>query len=79
MLAGNEFNMHPYIGRYDALNGLILKGNKGGTFSALSILESGFFVPGNARSMVQLPYQNKKAIAVAQNRGRMKMFLKKGG
>jgi hypothetical protein len=75
MLAGNEFNMHPYIGRYDAMNGLILKGNKGADFSPLSIHQSGFFIPGNARSMVQLPYQNKKAIAVSQNRGRMKFYL----
>jgi hypothetical protein len=77
VLIGNEFNMHPYIGRYDAFNGLILKGHKDTSFSPLTILESGFFVPGNARSMIQIPYKNKSAIIVAQNRGRMKVFVRR--
>ena len=77
VLIGNDFNMHPYIGRYDAMNGLILKGNKGADFSPLSIQQSGFFIPGNARAMIQIPYSNTSALIVAQNRGRMKVFVKK--
>jgi hypothetical protein len=74
LLAGNDFCMHPYIGRYDAMNGLLLKGNASQSFQPLSIAESGFFVPGHARYMVHFPYGNITAVAVAQNRGRMKFY-----
>jgi enediyne biosynthesis protein E4 len=75
MLTGNEYNMHPYIGRYDAMNGLLLKGDGKGNFKPLSILESGIFIPGSGRQAVSFTINNKTAIAVSQNRGTLKMFV----
>lgn len=74
VLTGNEFSMAPYLGRQDALNGLVLmnKGKKG--FQPLSIIESGFYTPASGRALVELVVQNKPAIAVGQNRDMLKVF-----
>jgi len=78
ILTGNEYGMHPYLGRYDALNGLVLQGDGKANFAPLSILQSGFFIPGNAKALIQFPYNNSIAIAASQNSGPLKLFqLKK--
>ena len=76
-LTGNEFSMAPYLGRYDALNGLILKGDGKGNFSSLSIMESGLYIPGNGKSLVQLNANGKLLMAAGQNAGRLKIFKTK--
>lgn len=76
-LTGNEFNMQPVHGRLDALNGLVLQGDGKGNFWPLSILQSGLFIPGNGKSLIQIPYNNHLAIAATQNRGGMKLFKNK--
>ncbi|HEX4957941.1 MAG TPA: VCBS repeat-containing protein [Lacibacter sp.] len=75
LLSGNEFNMHPYIGRYDAMNGLVLKGDGKGKFQPLSILESGIFIPGSGKQLVHFPFNNRIAVAASQNRGGLKLFV----
>lgn len=74
ILTGNEFSMAAYLGRQDALNGLVLmnKGKKG--FQPLSIIESGFYTPANGRAVVELVVQNRPAVAVGQNRDMLKLF-----
>ncbi len=76
-LNGNEFSMAPPLGRYDALNGLMLQGDGKGNFSALSILQSGLYIPGNGKSLVQLVSNNKLTLAAAQNAGHLKLFQPK--
>jgi hypothetical protein len=75
LLAGNDYCMHPYIGRYDASNGLLLKGSSSKSFTHLSIAESGIFIPGNARSMIAITYQERQAIIVTQNKSRMQLYV----
>ena len=75
ILSGNEFNMHPYIGRYDAFNGLVLKGDGKGNFQPLSLLESGIFIPGSGKQLVSFPFNNKTAVVASQNRGGLKFFV----
>jgi enediyne biosynthesis protein E4 len=84
LLSGNEYNMHPYIGRYDAMNGLVLKGDGKarlngavgqGNFQPLSILESGVFIPGSGKQLTSFSFNNKTAIAASQNRGGLKLFV----
>jgi enediyne biosynthesis protein E4 len=75
LLTGNEYNMHPYIGRYDAMNGLVLKGDGKGNFQPLSILESGIFIPGSGKQLVSFALNNKTAVAASQNRGGLKLFV----
>lgn len=76
-LIGNEFSMAPYLGRYDALNGLLLKGDGKGNFTPLSILESGLYIPGNAKSLVQLHSSNESYLIAGQNGGKIKVYRNK--
>lgn len=75
---GNDYGTEVSVGRYDALNGLLLKGNGKGEFTALSILQSGIFLPGNGKAMVQLRSKEGHAlIAASENRGPLKIFKQK--
>ena len=74
MLTGNEFSMAAYLGRQDALNGLVLLNNRKKGFRSLSIIESGFYTPANGRALVELVVQNNFAVAVGQNRDLLKLF-----
>ncbi|MBC7744593.1 MAG: VCBS repeat-containing protein [Flavobacterium sp.] len=79
VINGNDYGTEVSVGRYDALNGLMLKGDGKGNFKPLSILESGIFVPGNGKALVNLKGKSGKTlIAASQNRGPLKIFeLKK--
>lgn len=48
LINGNDYGTEVTVGRYDALNGLLLKGDGKGGFKPLTILESGIFIPLNA-------------------------------
>jgi hypothetical protein len=75
LINGNDYGTEVSVGRYDACNGLFLKGNGKGSFSPLSILQSGWFVPGNGKALVKL--QNAAGgtlVAASQNKGPLKVF-----
>jgi len=74
VLTGNEFSMAAYLGRQDALNGLVLMNNGKKEFKPLSIMESGFYTPANGRALVELVVQQQPAIAVGQNRDMLTLF-----
>jgi len=75
MLVGNDFSGEVSMGRYDALNGLWLKGDGKGGFTAQSIATSGFYVPGNAKGLAQMASADGHELLVAtQNRGRLCVF-----
>lgn len=75
VINGNDYGTDVFVGRYDALNGLILKGDGKGGFSALSILESGIYIPGNGKALVHLRGANGKyLLAASQNNGPLKVF-----
>lgn len=77
LLIGNDFGGEVSMGRYDALNGLWLRGNGRGGFIPMSPAASGFFVPGNAKGLVELAGANGETLLVAtQNRGRLCVFKK---
>lgn len=77
LICGNDYGTEISAGRYDALNGLVLKGDGKGSFSSLSILQSGWFVPGNAKALVSLKSaKGKMLVAASQNRGLLKFFSK---
>ncbi|MEO6453154.1 MAG: VCBS repeat-containing protein [Ginsengibacter sp.] len=72
---GNDFGTEVSIGRYDAMNGLIMLGDGKGNFAPQSILQSGFFVPGNARGLVKLiGKKDDYLLAATQNRDALKVF-----
>jgi hypothetical protein len=79
LINGNDFGTHISIGRYDALNGLLLKGDGTGKFSPLTIQQSGIYIPGNGKALVKMIGPNDSYIvAASQNQDRIKFFeLKK--
>src|SRR5690348_8465390 len=72
---GKEYGTEVTIGRYDALNGLILKGDGKGNYKPMTMLKSGFYVPGNGKALVEM-LNNKcnLVLAASQNRGPLKVF-----
>lgn len=75
LLSGNDHGTEVSIGRYDALNGLLLKGDGKGNFKSLSILESGIYIPGDGKALVKLlSSSGNYLVAATQNRGPLKLF-----
>jgi hypothetical protein len=75
LVNGNDFSTEVSVGRYDACNGLFLKGNGKGEFAPLSILQSGWFVPGNGKALVKLRSSSGKClVAASENKGSLKVF-----
>lgn len=75
LINGNDYGTAVSIGRFDALNGLLLKGDGKGGFSPLSILQSGIYIPGNGKALVKLlSAKGDYLIAASQHQGPVKMF-----
>ncbi|MBS1576458.1 MAG: VCBS repeat-containing protein [Bacteroidetes bacterium] len=75
LINGNDFGTEVSIGRYDALNGLLLKGDGNGGFSPLSIQQSGIYIPGNGKGLVKLSGSSGNyLIAASQNKDALKLF-----
>jgi hypothetical protein len=75
LINGNDFGTDISIGRYDALNGLLLKGDGLGGFSPLSIQQSGIYIPGNGKAFVKMAgSQGNYLVAASQNRDAIKIF-----
>ncbi|SDW24905.1 FG-GAP repeat-containing protein [Hydrobacter penzbergensis] len=78
LINGNDYGTEVSVGRYDALNGLLLKGNGKGDFAPMSILQSGIFIPGNGKALAKLRSASGKClVAATQNRGPLKVFEEK--
>ncbi|MAN88414.1 MAG: hypothetical protein CL555_16865 [Algoriphagus sp.] len=78
LLVGNEFGNEIFIGRLDALNGLVLLGDGKGGFTPAKSDKSGFIVPGDAKALVKLSSVNGSPLYIAsQNRGELKVFRSK--
>ena len=54
VLAGNFDGVKPEIGRMSASYGLFLRGDGKGSFTPVRTVESGFFVPGQARDIARI-------------------------
>jgi hypothetical protein len=75
VINGNDWGTEVSVGRYDALNGLILKGDGNGNFSAQSIIQSGIYIPGNGKALAAIRGETGNyLLAAAQNRGKLKVF-----
>jgi len=75
LINGNDYGTEVPTGRYDALNGLLLKGDGKGGFTPLSILQSGIYIPGDGKALVKL--QNTSGgymIAASQNLGPLQLY-----
>ena len=54
IMVGNDYGNEVFAGRYDAFTGLILLGDGKGSFQVMPSAKSGFYVPGDAKSLVRL-------------------------
>ena len=78
LINGNDYGTEVSVGRYDAFNGLLLKGNGKGGFTPKQVIESGFYVPGNGKALAKFRNgQGQTLIAASQNKGALKIFLLK--
>ena len=79
VLNGNDFGTEVTVGRYDALNGLMLKGDGKGDFQPQTIMQSGIYIPGDGKALVKL--QNSTGgymLAASQSRDALKVFQLNG-
>jgi hypothetical protein len=75
LINGNDNGTEVSIGRYDALNGLLLKGDGKGGFDPLSILQSGIYIPGDGKALVKLmSASGNYLVAASQYMDSLKLF-----
>jgi hypothetical protein len=71
----NDYSTMPSYGRYDALNGLVLKGDGKGHFTPLTMVQSGVFIPENGKALVKLRSSTGRyLVAASQNKAAVKLF-----
>jgi hypothetical protein len=79
LVAGNFDGVKPEIGRLSAGYGLYLRGDGRGHFTPVRELESGFFVPGQARDIKRVRTKNGAIYVVSRNNDRPLVFRASGG
>jgi len=78
LLVGNDFGMEVQQGRADAFAGLVLLQDEKLNFRPLSLAETQFHIPGDARGLVSLiTASNQHLILAIQNRDFLKVFGRK--
>jgi hypothetical protein len=74
MAVGNSYAPEVVSGRCDAFVGQVMLGDGRGNFMPMNITESGFFVDGDAKSIVQIVSGGRRLILVGQNSDSLKVF-----
>ncbi len=78
IICGNDFGTEIGTGRYNALNGLLLKGDGKGNFKSLSAEESGLYIPGDGKGLVYIKADDgSPKLLATQNQGALLAFSKK--
>ena len=67
IMGGNLYRVKPEIGRYDASNGVFLKGDGSGGFTTIKPKDSGFFVDGEIRDIKKIKIGKSDFLLVARN------------
>lgn len=75
LAVGNSYATEIATGRYDALNGLYLRGDGKGNFRAETMQKSGWYVPGDAKALAELRgSQDESIFLVTQNQDSLLVF-----
>ncbi len=74
LAVGNFYSGEVFSGRYDASIGWLLAGDGKGGFSPMDVSKSGFFVKGDAKSMVNVFADGKELTIVGINNDSLKTF-----
>lgn len=78
ILSGNSYAPDASIGRFDAMQGLCLKGDGKGNFAPVPALVSGLALQGDNRSLVELHTQSGKVLLIgASNSGKLEAYVEK--
>ncbi|HEV9036696.1 MAG TPA: VCBS repeat-containing protein [Puia sp.] len=78
VMSGNDYGTEVSTGRYDAMNGLLLRGDGSCGFFPATILQSGIFIPGDGKALVALRGAGGHyLLAAGQNRGPLKVFKRR--
>lgn len=76
LMVGNDFGNEVFWGRYDAFTGLVLKGDGTGNFDIISSVKSGFYVPGDAKSLIRLTNNGDEYYITSVNRDSIRAFVR---
>jgi hypothetical protein len=75
LINANDYGTEASTGRYDAMNGLMLKGDGKGGFIPQSILQSGIYIPANGKALVKLvSASGNYLVAASQHNDKLKLF-----
>ncbi len=75
LLNSNDFGTEVSVGRYDAMNGLLLLGDGMGGFKSQEMNRSGIFIPGDGKALVRIKSADGGyVVAASQNKGQLKFF-----
>ena len=74
LAGGNFYGVSTYQGRYDASNGLVLRNNGKGTFTAESGIDCGFLLNGEIRDICPVRTTRGPLIVVARNGDNVQLF-----
>ncbi len=75
LVAGNQFAVEPFMGRYDAFVGLCLLGDGQGNFKTVPTNKSGLDISGDAKGMVSIQSATGgHNILVGQNSGKLQSY-----
>ncbi len=74
LMAGNNYDVQPELGRYDANYGLLLKNRGKGNFEVMKSQQSGFFVKGQVRNIKKIKSGKKTLFVVAKNNEKIQVF-----
>ncbi|MCK4989973.1 MAG: hypothetical protein KAS29_05785, partial [Bacteroidales bacterium] len=75
LITGNDFGNEIATGRYDALNGLLLRGDGKGNFEPMPMQQSGIIIPGDGKSLAKLQSSDSALLVISgQNRGKLGLF-----
>ncbi|WP_165769896.1 VCBS repeat-containing protein [Flagellimonas pacifica] len=69
LAVGNFYNGEVFGGRYDAAIGWFLAGDGSGNFSPEDVRKTGFFVPGDAKSLTNLFMGDTEVVVASINNG----------
>jgi hypothetical protein len=79
LMAGNFDGVQPELGKMSAGYGVYLRGDGNGHFTPVRELESGFFVPGQARDIQRVRTRKGAIYIVSRNNDRPLVFRAGGG
>lgn len=74
LAVGNAYDAESVAGQYDALTGLVLKGDGKGRFQPLLFPQTGFLTDGDCKSIIELNSPVHRLIVVSANKGDLRVF-----